>query len=261
MNIFNAELLNHMKVIKDGDKLHFELNTKTMNGIIETICEGKIFAIPFFSDAYCKYLCKKFDSWDNIKMTNANNNVYLPNGLSNDGFIPQQFDYEIDKHILNIFQLLIDYFFKYKQQQKYILSQYSYMIRYKTGFDEMLKCHCDDSDVTINVCINSKDIKFKGSNLYFYPMYNKANTPPPPNTIHEQKLDDNNMNLLKFIQYKHKCGYAIIHLGNIFHGVTKLEHGSRYNLIHWVMIDNKLQNQWKNQFYKEYMNELELETK
>lgn len=260
MEFVHPELAQHCKLHKseNGEEC-ISINTETIESVIQTLCDDKIFVIPFFNDKYCKYLCKLYNTWSDIKQNDKDRNkMYysLPNGLSNDGFIPQQFNYKIDKNIINLFDQLIHYLFiknKDENKNKLIVSNYSYLIRYKINKDKSLKCHMDDSDITINICINDKDIKFDGNELYFYPNYAKADTPKL--SSNEEKESDNTIDN-EIIIYKHKPGYAVIHCGEIFHGVKELKYGQRYNLIHWTMIDVHQNNSWKSNFYKEYVEDL-----
>ena len=251
--ILHPQLLKHC-VIKGQD---IELKTESIGELIETICDGKIYAIPLFDDAFCQHLCDRFDSWVvDMKVKQDEKTICLPNGLTNDGCIPHQFGYKMPQNALKIFDAITNYLFRYKAQKKSILSEYSYLIRYKMGSDQMLKCHCDDSDFTLNVCINSKNEKFTGSPLYFYPNYQQSTTPPPPLSIGNGVEEQKENNSLDCIRYDHRAGYAVIHFGDLFHGVTKLQSGSRYNLIHWMMVDTKLKNEWKRQFYRDYVKDL-----
>ena len=128
----------------DGDDI--TLKTKTIDSIIQSLCDDQIFVVPLLSEEYCHSLCESFDSWDGLKHSKESN-LNLPNGLCSDGFIPHQFGFKLDVDIQSIFGSLSDYLFSYKERGDSILSDYSYLIRYKKGGDEQLKCHCDDSGI------------------------------------------------------------------------------------------------------------------
>ena len=82
--------------------------------------------------------------------------------------------------------------------------------RYKIGEDVDLSEHVDDSEITLNVCLGKE---FEGGTLYF-------------KGIKGQEFE-------KPVEYKHKLGKAVLHVGNHVHGANKIEGGERDNLIIW----------------------------
>jgi predicted 2-oxoglutarate/Fe(II)-dependent dioxygenase YbiX len=72
--------------------------------------------------------------------------------------------------------------------------------------------HVDDSEVTLNVCLGKE---FQGGSLYFKGIKGT-----------ESEYKEN-------IEYNHKVGKAVLHVGKHIHGANKIESGERVNLIIW----------------------------
>ena len=96
-------------------------------------------------------------------------------------------------------------------------SLYGFVAEYARGSDEELGFHVDDSEVTLNLCI---DGEFDGSELYFQGARCEQHRDTPA-ARHED------------FEYAHVPGVAILHAGKHRHGVHPLRRGRRRNLILW----------------------------
>jgi len=123
-----------------------------------------------------------------------------------------------------------------------LLSEHSFIVRYKAGEDVDLKTHRDDSDVTLNLCLGQR---FEGADVYFH----EAPTPcsscgcggapaasgdRPGEYAYPHPAD------CSFCTFRHRHvpGMAIMHLGKHVHGVETLRSGERVNLIVWCRFRN-----------------------
>ena len=121
-------------------------------------------------------------------------------------------------------------------------AHHAYVIRYSAagpaeGEDRSLRCHTDDSDLTINVCIGREG--WRGGALYFCPRPRPPSRPCTPDPAEEERLG-------ALARYAHGVGRAVIHDGAVYHGAEPLEAGARWNLICWCMRDDA---PWKREMY------------
>lgn len=94
---------------------------------------------------------------------------------------------------------------------------HGFLVDYERGKDEDLGFHVDDSEVTLNVCLDSTSA---GSELYFR---------GPRCMLHRQTPSRPN----EVVELIHEPGVAVLHLGKERHGVHALRRGRRRNLILW----------------------------
>lgn len=80
--------------------------------------------------------------------------------------------------------------------------------------------HVDDAEVTINICISSS---FTGGGLRFHGLRS-----PDKTTVAYELPEPNQLN------YQHRLGRAVMHLGNHFHEVLDVTSGERHVLIMWL---------------------------
>lgn len=104
---------------------------------------------------------------------------------------------------------------------------HSFIVRYKMGEDLGLDVHCDDSDVTFNVCMGRD---FKGAGLQFCGNQGSAQ--------HRKSS----------LVYHHVKGRCVVHTGYRRHGADDITQGERLNLIIW----NKNSEYRKSLSYKKY---------
>jgi len=104
---------------------------------------------------------------------------------------------------------------------------HSFIVRYKIDEDLGLDVHCDDSDVTFNVCMGRD---FKGAGLQFCGNQGSAK--------HRKSS----------LVYQHVKGRCVVHTGYRRHGADDLTEGERLNLIVW----NKNSEYRKSQAYKRH---------
>ena len=91
-------------------------------------------------------------------------------------------------------------------------NHHSFCVSYKPDEDRGLDMHTDDSDVTLNVCLGRE---FVASGLTFCGDMGAVN--------HRQAS----------LQYQHRLGRAVMHLGRRRHGADDISEGHRLNLIMW----------------------------
>ena len=91
-------------------------------------------------------------------------------------------------------------------------NHHSFCVSYKPDEDRGLDMHTDDSDVTLNVCLGKE---FVASGLTFCGDMGAAS--------HRQAS----------LQYQHRPGRAVMHLGRRRHGADDISEGHRLNLIMW----------------------------
>jgi len=89
---------------------------------------------------------------------------------------------------------------------------HSFIVEYQLDHDLSLDMHTDDSDVTLNVCL-TRD--FKGGGLDFC-----GQLGAPEHRRH-------------MLEYPHKQGVGVVHLGIQRHGANIIRDGYRANLIIW----------------------------
>lgn len=91
--------------------------------------------------------------------------------------------------------------------------QHSFFVRYRLDQDIHLDSHHDDSEVTFNVALDGDDPE--GAELHFCGLLGDPD--------HRQWRSS----------YKHRPGYAVLHLGRHRHGVSRITAGERQGLIIW----------------------------
>ncbi|XP_047141969.1 2-oxoglutarate and iron-dependent oxygenase domain-containing protein 2 isoform X1 [Hydra vulgaris] len=77
--------------------------------------------------------------------------------------------------------------------------------------DTGLSLHYDNSEVTINICLNDN---FEDGELFFSGLCNTQS--------------------LKYTRVEHKFGFGVLHQGHHLHGAMPISSGKRYNLIMWL---------------------------
>jgi len=147
------------------------------------------------------------------KLIQQNIPVHRPNSMNNYGIIIDDLGYRsaIDMLMKNYVSPISSLFYKHHYGAS-LDNHHCFLVRYKKGEDLDLALHTDDSEVTLNVCLGKE---FSGGSLNFYGLKNFPD---------EQKLT---------LNFSHKKGTALLHLGTHFHEVNKLEDGERCNLILW----------------------------
>ena len=93
-----------------------------------------------------------------------------------------------------------------------------FLADYGEGADEDLAFHVDDSEVTLNLCLEGD---FHGSELYFRGLRCD---------LHRQTPCGRD----EAFEYEHEPGVAVLHAGPHRHGVESILGGRRRNLILWL---------------------------
>lgn len=272
----------------------------TIETDVNVVHKGKcIYSGKLFSESFCDQLTKNiYQQIDNHKQnsdTSKNKQHTLPNGITTDGYILSQFGMEkFHRQLRQAFAPIINKLYSKQFPNHIIVSDHSYIIRFRENCDRSLKPHCDDSDITINICIEKSD-DLSGNEVYFMPDYDYdiQGTPEPPTrenydkiqkmekcnmkdnidlNVAEEKLnntndDENSSNKENnVIFYEHVKGYGLIHTGNVTHGTMPLKKGCRTCLLYWAMLEDKEKlkdanyKSWKKTFYDELIKELQHRT-
>jgi len=149
-----------------------------------------------------------------------------PNSMNNYGLVLNEIGF---RKVLNEFiriyvtPLLQLYF---PQYAKDINHHHSFVVKYAVKEDELLDTHIDSSLVTLNVCLGKE---FKSGSLYFHGIKGDVGSErgdyvrPHKPQCDRCKLD-----------YNHRPGVAVIHLGKHVHGANRISSGERVNLIIWM---------------------------
>eukprot|EP00039_Didymoeca_costata_P012282 m.176133 g.176133 ORF g.176133 m.176133 type:complete len:451 (+) comp15438_c0_seq5:267-1619(+) len=197
---FHREMQNVMESEKD------------FQSIIHTESEG-VYSFPLFSDEFCKVFLSEVDNFYQ-KAEEHNLPIKRPNSMNNYGVIVNEIGMEeaISALQAKVFRPISSLLFP-KQGQR-VDAHHSFIVEYeaKEGKDTHLDMHIDDSDVTFNVCLGRE---FTGAGLTFCGGVGKPN------------------HRIQSLQYAHKIGYCVVHLGTQRHGADSITSGSRANLIIW----------------------------
>merc|ERR1711998_800885 len=101
-----------------------------------------------------------------------------------------------------------------------------YCICFEEGGDQSLKAHCDDSDITFNIFLGTSGNEHKGAELLLLAPTSKDTACGTP------RLDADYQGTT--YEYRHTdVGRMVLHPGDRWHMVKKLETGSRWNLLTW----------------------------
>lgn len=135
---------------------------------------------------------------------------------------------------------------------------HSYVIRYKSdelghssavgletasSEDRQLKCHMDDSDFTLNICLGRGT--FSGSRLYFCTDANPTR-PRTPDVEQEDAAGGVHWQM-------HQPGVGVAHPGIVWHGAECIGTGERWNLVLWCWKKDKeagKETRWRDGFYE-----------
>eukprot|EP00462_Mataza_sp_D1_P021799 CAMPEP_0175137334 /NCGR_PEP_ID=MMETSP0087-20121206/9757_1 /TAXON_ID=136419 /ORGANISM="Unknown Unknown, Strain D1" /LENGTH=447 /DNA_ID=CAMNT_0016420157 /DNA_START=15 /DNA_END=1355 /DNA_ORIENTATION=+ len=185
---------------------------KLMRDILVKEAEG-VFSFPFLSPVYCQILLEEVDNFE------AQPHLWKsrPNSMNNYGLILNEIGLET---------MMDQLMYQYVQPVAALLypadggetldSHHTFVVQYnytKSG-DLDLDMHTDDSEVTLNVCLTMEH-HFCGGTLDFCGYLGKEN--------HRKHQ----------LEFQHRQGRAVIHLGNHRHGAQKITWGHRSNLIMW----------------------------
>lgn len=122
-----------------------------------------------------------------------------------------------------------------------IAYQQVYCINYEEGRDSGLKAHTDDSDLTINVFLGSP-AGYEGAELLLL-------SPAPEDTACGTPRLEPGIYKGSSLSYRHEeVGTALLHPGDRWHAVEKLQSGSRWNLLIMALRNDAA---WKRTFYEE----------
>jgi hypothetical protein len=134
---------------------------------------------------------------------------------------------------------------------------HSYVIRYRSqvegraptdgpasdiGYDEQLKCHTDDSDFTLNICLGRD---FSRGRLYFCTNV-ESSRPRTPELEQEEEAGGVHW-------HTHDLGVGVAHPGAAWHGAEHIGVGERWNLVLWCLRKEQTtasSTGWRDGFYR-----------
>eukprot|EP00928_Gymnodinium_smaydae_P035532 TRINITY_DN24995_c0_g1_i2.p1 TRINITY_DN24995_c0_g1~~TRINITY_DN24995_c0_g1_i2.p1 ORF type:complete len:301 (-),score=56.54 TRINITY_DN24995_c0_g1_i2:75-956(-) len=130
---------------------------------------------------------------------------------------------------------------------------FAYVLRYSMEDSQqdggrVFRCHVDDSDVTLAICLGESSGCWKGADLvYVAPDEGPDGEPLPrpgtPDLAHPSTRQ---------ILHAHELGTGVLHAGEAYHMVTPLREGERFSLVLFGMSDDA---EYKRTFYRELFQE------
>eukprot|EP00298_Acanthocystis_sp_HF-20_P022979 c31291_g1_i1.p1 GENE.c31291_g1_i1~~c31291_g1_i1.p1 ORF type:complete len:267 (+),score=91.48 c31291_g1_i1:79-801(+) len=183
-----------------------------------------IFSFPVFSEEFCDILIDEIDNANSISL-----NFTRPNSMNNYGVIANEIGLKnfIDELVEQVISPLAKILFS-DWGGSSLTHQHSFFIRYKKGEDLELSRHMDQSEITLNVCLGKV---FDGGDVFFDSQRDHPREPILNRTI-----------------VKNRKGFGIFHVGQHWHGATKLIEGERHNFVIWARSD-KFHQSPAEQFY------------
>jgi len=188
-----------------------------------------IFVFPFFKSSFCAQFVEECE---NLEKHNAIKN--RPNSMNKYGFTINDIGFEEFTTLImkQFITPMTSHLFGESWSSK-CETNHSFVVKYSLGEDIQLKDHKDISDITLNVCLGKS---FTGSKLHFYGRQSSTLSLPINNSGSYQRE-------FQMIEFEHRVGTAILHLGQHVHGVDKLTSGQRWNLVMWSMTHEKMSSQ------------------
>lgn len=121
---------------------------------------------------------------------------------------------------------IINNFFNDGIQQKYVIyTAHAILYKSKGMGERSLNLHTDDSDITINITLNTNNLE--GNELEFY-----GSTPYSSSIL--KKFERFRLKEDKIIRIQHKIGSCLIHKGNHPHLTRPILNGDRIGLVVWL---------------------------
>jgi len=170
-----------------------------------------VYIFPLFTRSFCERITSAFRKEKNYA-TEQNIPVRRPNNMNKSGAIMKSLGME------NLMDVLQDRVLEPIAQNLFpetgseCTNHHSFLVHYAAGLDQQLDMHTDDSDVTFNCCLGQE---FTGAKLQVCGI-----------------MGDSDHRQFK-VEYSHRPGWVICHMGRQRHGADNIDSGVRINLIHW----------------------------
>jgi ubiquitin-protein ligase len=178
-----------------------------LRALMRSECDG-VHSFALFSPRFCRALCAELDAYERSPLPKRR-----PNSMNAYGLILNEcgFEANVDELLCRVLAPIARLLFPGAVSDR-LSAHHTFVVEYQVGADTSLDMHIDDAEVTFNVNIEER---FEGANLAFCGRYSSA-------TRRQHSLD-----------YAHKLGRCVAHLGTHRHGAMPIESGRRRNLIVW----------------------------
>jgi hypothetical protein len=184
--------------------------TDSLAQLLQPLSPHGAFAFPFFSLSLCALLDKELAHFDASGLP-----LSQPNSMHRGGLIAAEAG--LTPLVTALRRRLAPLCAKLYPQFAGLDGHHAFAVRYRAGggeaADRELAFHYDDSHVTLNVCLGRE---FQGSSLFFCGLLEEPAT-------HGESVD-----------FDHRPGTAVLHLGHHRHGARPITAGERVNLIVWM---------------------------
>ena len=188
-------------------------NKPNQPSFVEEISPG-IYMFPLFSQTFCQRLTTAFLK-EKDYAAQHNIPVRRPNNMNQSGAILKALGMESLMDVLQdrVLEPIAQDLFPVTGAE--FTQHHSFLVHYDTKAghkDHHLDMHTDDSDVTFNCCLG---LDFTGAKLQFCGIMGD------PDHRHSK------------LEYAHKPGWVVCHLGRQRHGADDITSGTRISLINW----------------------------
>jgi hypothetical protein len=190
-----------------------------------------VFIFPMFTQDFCQRVVSAFLNEKDYASKNGIP-IHRPNNMNTSGAIMKSLGMEALMEVLQdrILEPIGQDLFPETGSE--FTNHHSFLVHYTAGADLGLDMHTDDSDVTFNCCLGQE---FTGAKLQICGVMGE------PNHRHSK------------LEYAHRPGWVICHLGRQRHGADDIDSGERINLINWN--HNKVWRRSAESMAKEYKQE------
>ena len=201
--------------------------------LLEPIVPG-VYAFPVFTDEFCSCLMEEFAAIEqNPTFQQLPEGQKRPNSMNNHGVILNAvgFQAHFDRFVSEVIAPLARALFQ--TDGKTLDSHHTFTVQYGDGAnqDRSLAMHEDDSNITLNVNINDSFQVLPAANEHLLDRH-----------CHLQGcmlnfcgLRDGQPQHRKLqLEYAHRKGWGVMHLGKHRHGAADIQTGDRTNLVVWA---------------------------
>uniref|UniRef100_A0A7S3KZQ6 Fe2OG dioxygenase domain-containing protein n=2 Tax=Amphora coffeiformis TaxID=265554 RepID=A0A7S3KZQ6_9STRA len=170
-----------------------------------------VYIFPLFTKTFCERVTAAFLKEKDYAAKHGIP-IHRPNNMNKSGAVMKSLGIE------NLMDVLQDRVLEPIAQELFpetgseFTNHHSFLVHYAAGLDQHLDMHTDDSDVTFNCCLG---IEFTGAKLQICGIMGE------PDHRHSK------------LEFSHRPGWVICHLGRQRHGADNIDSGVRINLIDW----------------------------
>jgi len=169
------------------------------------ISHGKeVYSFPLFNMNFCKEFCKELNHFQDSSMPREK-----PNSMNNYGILLNELGFD-DYFMVQLRKIYLEPLscLLFPELSSNFDSHKVFTVDYAEDRDTALNFHFDNSEVTLNVCLEAYG---EGGELYF-----------------------GNSAEINGLVYIHQVGRAILHRGSQMHCVLPLIEGKRRNMVMWM---------------------------